>query len=90
MRQLLILHALLKSACFFPEETFPSGEVSAFEKRMLQDSLDASERLDHVSAVVVKVPEFSIVLLMRPPERILLQDLVLLEVLSDSPALVIC
>lgn len=42
---------------------------------MLQDALHAPERLDHVCAVVVQIPKLSIVPLVRPPERVLLQYL---------------
>ena len=58
-----------------PEETFPRWEVRSSEQSMLQDSLDAAKCLDHVSSVVVQVPQFAVVSLVRPPERILLQHL---------------
>lgn len=58
-----------------PEETLPGGEVSAFEERVLQNALHAAQRLDHIRAVVVQVPQFSIVSLVGPPEWILLQHL---------------
>lgn len=58
-----------------PEETLPGGEVSAFEERVLQNALHATQSLDHVCAVVVQVPQFSIVSLVGPPEWILLQHL---------------
>jgi hypothetical protein len=54
-------------------------EVGSLEERMLEDSFNAAERLDHVGSVVVQVPELSVVALMRPPERILLQHLILFE-----------
>ncbi|TNN38638.1 hypothetical protein EYF80_051201 [Liparis tanakae] len=44
-----------------PEETLPGGKVSAFEERVLQDALHAAQRLDHVRAVVVQVPQFAVV-----------------------------
>ena len=56
---------------------------------MFQDAFHSTERLDHIGAVIVQIPQLSVVLLMRPPERVLLQDLILLEILSDAPALVI-
>ena len=56
---------------------------------MLEDALHSAESLDHVCPVVVEVPQLSIVLLMGPPERILLQDLVLFEILSHAPPLVV-
>ena len=58
-----------------PEETFPCWEVSAFEQRVFQYSLDTTQRLDHVSPVVVQVPQFAVVPLVCPPKRILLQNL---------------
>jgi hypothetical protein len=56
---------------------------------MFKDPLDTPQSLDHVSAVVVQVPEFAVVLLMSPPEGVLFENLVLFEVLSNSPTLVI-
>lgn len=58
-----------------PEETLPSGKVSAFEECVFQDALHATQSLDHVCAVVVQVPQFAIVPLVSPPEGILLQHL---------------
>lgn len=45
--------------------------------------------LDHVRAVVVQVPQLAVVALMRPPEGILPQDLVLLEVRPHAPPLIV-
>ena len=56
---------------------------------MLEDSLHAAERLYHVCAVVVQVPQFSVVALMCPPEGVLFQHLVLFEVGPHSPPLVV-
>lgn len=58
-----------------PEETFPCGEVSAFEKCVFQNAFNSPQSLDHVSTVVVEIPQFSVMSLMCPPERILLQHL---------------
>jgi len=58
-----------------PEETLPCGEISAFEEGVLQDTLHATQSLDHVCAVVVQVPQLTVVPLVSPPERILLQHL---------------
>lgn len=63
------------SRLLLPEETLPCGEVSALEESVLQDSFHSTKCLDHVCAVVVQVPEFAIVALMCPPERVLFQDL---------------
>ena len=64
-----------KSLTDVPEETFPCWEVRSLEQSMLQNSLDAAKCLDHVSSVVVQVPQFAVVTLVCPPERILLQHL---------------
>ena len=75
MSQLLVLHRLLKSRGFLPEETLPRWKVGALEECVLQNALDSAQSLDHVSAIVVEVPELSIVTLMSPPEWILFQHL---------------
>ena len=87
--ELLVLHRLLEARGLLPEETLPRGEVGALEERVLEDALDAAERLDHVRAVVVEVPQLAVVPLVRPPERVLAHDLVLLEVGAHAPALVV-
>ena len=51
--------------------------------------LNSSQSLDHVRAIVVQVPELAVVTLMRPPERVLLQHLVRLELGPHPPPLVI-
>lgn len=56
---------------------------------MLKNTLDTAESLDHICPVVVQVPQLTVMLLMRPPERVLLENLILLEVLPDSPSLVV-
>jgi hypothetical protein len=45
--------------------------------------------LDHIGAVVVEVPELAIVFLVGPPEGVLLEQLVLLELLPTPPSLVV-
>ena len=45
--------------------------------------------LNHVRPVVVEIPEFAVVSLMSPPERILLENLVLLEIRSHAPSFVV-
>lgn len=69
------LHEKARSLFLLPEETLPCGEVSALEESVLQDPFHSTKRLDHVCAVVVQVPEFPVMALMCPPERVLLQDL---------------
>lgn len=56
---------------FSPEETLPGGEVSALEEGVFQDTLHATQGLDHVCAIIVQVPKLSIVPLVCPPEWIL-------------------
>ena len=46
--------------------------------------------LDDVSAVVVEGPQLAVVPLVRPPEGVLPQHLVLLELRTQPPALVVC
>jgi len=58
-----------------PEETFPRWEVRSLEQSVFQNSLDTTKCLDHVSSVVVQVPQFAVMSLVCPPERILLQNL---------------
>mmetsp|Transcript_67280 Transcript_67280/g.140139 ORF Transcript_67280/g.140139 Transcript_67280/m.140139 type:complete len:747 (+) Transcript_67280:1153-3393(+) len=87
--QLLELHALLEPACLLPEETLPGWEVGALEECVLEDALHTSQRLDHVCAVVVEVPELAVVPLVRPPERIRAHELVLLPIRPDAPPLVV-
>lgn len=89
IRQLLILHRLLETGCLLPKETLPSGEVCSLEECVLQDTFHPAQRLNHVGTIVVQVPEFSIVTLVRPPEGILLQDLIGLKLCPHSPSLVI-
>mmetsp|Transcript_9904 Transcript_9904/g.16651 ORF Transcript_9904/g.16651 Transcript_9904/m.16651 type:complete len:467 (+) Transcript_9904:1679-3079(+) len=89
VRQLLVLHGLLEARGLLPEEALPGGEIGSLEERVLENALDSAQGLDHVGAVVVEVPELAVVLLMSPPEGILLEDLVLLEVLTQPPPFVV-
>lgn len=90
VRQLLVLHTLFEATSLLPEKTLPRREVSALKQGMLKNTLDTAQSLNHVSSVVVEVPKLSIVFLVSPPEGVLLQDLILLEVLTDTPPFVIC
>jgi len=87
--QLLVLHRLLEAGRLLPEQTLPGGKVGALEERVLQDALHAAQRLDHVRPVVVQVPELAVVTLVRPPEGVLLQHLVRLELRPHPPPLVV-
>ena len=56
---------------------------------MLQDALDATQRLDDVGPVVVEVPQLAVVPLVRPPERVVPALGVLLEERANAPSLVV-
>ena len=56
---------------------------------MLEYSLNSAQSLDHVSPIIVQVPQLTIVLLVGPPKWVLFQDLVLFEILSHPPAFVV-
>lgn len=84
-----LLHAFLKARGLLPEQPLPGGEVGALEQGVLQNALHSSQSLDDVCPVVVQVPKLAVMALMGPPEGVLLQHLVLLEVSPHSPALVI-
>ena len=73
--QLLIFHGLFKAGSLLPEKTLPSWKVRALEEGVFQNAFYSSQRLDHVCAIVVEVPELSIVALVCPPKRVLLQHL---------------
>eukprot|EP01137_Pigoraptor_chileana_P034037 Opistho-2@25960 len=89
IRELLVLHALLKAARLLPEETLPCRKIRALKQRVLENALHTTKRLDHVGTVVVEVPQLAVVTLVSPPKRVLLHDLVLLKVRAHAPALVI-
>ena len=57
---------------------------------MLEYPFDTTECLNHVGAVIIEVPQFTVVFLMCPPEWILFEHLILLEVLPDPPPFVVC
>jgi hypothetical protein len=72
-----------------PEKTLPSREVSTLKQSMFQNTLDTTKSLNHVRTVIIKIPQFTIVSLMSPPEGIIFQKLILLEISADSPAFII-
>ena len=63
------LHGLLETTGLLPEQTLPSREIRSLEQRVLQNALDTSQRLDHVRAVVVQVPQLAVMALVRPPDE---------------------
>jgi len=89
MSQLLILHRFFESRGLLPEKTLPRWEIGALEQGMLKNGLNTTESLNHIGSVIVEIPELTIMLLMCPPEGILLKDLILLEILSHSPSLIV-
>lgn len=58
-----------------PEKPLPGREVSALEESVFQNAFHTTQGLDHVCTVVVQVPELSIMPLVCPPKRVLLQNL---------------
>ena len=58
-----------------PEQTLPRWEVGSFEESVFEDTFNSTQGLDHVRPVVVEIPQLTIVTLVGPPERILLQYL---------------
>mmetsp|Transcript_29770 Transcript_29770/g.62393 ORF Transcript_29770/g.62393 Transcript_29770/m.62393 type:complete len:346 (-) Transcript_29770:4155-5192(-) len=87
--QLLVLHRLLETRGLLPEETLPRGEISSLEECVLQNTLDTAQCLDDIGAIVVEVPQLTVVPLMSPPERIGPEHLILLPVRAEAPALVV-
>ena len=58
----------IKVVCY--KHTFPCGEISAFKQGVLKDDLNTTESRNDVHTVIVKLPQFTIVALRRPPEWI--------------------
>mmetsp|Transcript_1930 Transcript_1930/g.3398 ORF Transcript_1930/g.3398 Transcript_1930/m.3398 type:complete len:226 (+) Transcript_1930:445-1122(+) len=87
--ELLETHRLFKATGLLPEKTLPCGKVGALEESVFEDAFDSTEGLDHISSIVVEVPEFSVMASMSPPEGVDTDDLVLLEISADTPALVV-
>lgn len=56
---------------------------------MFKNSFNASKGLNNISPVIVQVPQLPIMPLVRPPERILFKNLVLLEVSTHPPSFII-
>lgn len=72
----------------YPEEAFPRWECSGLEQRVLQDGLNASQRLDDIRPVGIEVPKLSVMPLACPPERIALHVLIYFELRPGSETLV--
>ena len=80
---------LFEPAASFPKETLPRGEISALEERVLQNAFHATERLNHIRAIIGQNPQPSIVFVVRPPEALLTQMLKVLKLGSHAPAAVV-
>lgn len=89
MGQFFIFHRFFETRGLLPEKTFPSSEISTLEESMFQNTFNTTKCLDHISTIMVQVPQLTIVTVMSPPERILFQNLILLEILTNSPTLII-
>lgn len=55
--------------------TFPSGEISSLEQSMLKDALHAAQSSNDINTVIIQLPQFAIVALRCPPERIAINDI---------------
>jgi len=58
-----------------PRRDLHRWEISAIEERVLQDTLNSTQRGNHVNTTVVELPELSIVALRSSPERVAVMDL---------------
>ena len=70
VRQLLVTHRLLEAGRLLPEETLPGREVGTLEERVLQDTLNTTERGNDIDTVVVELPKLAVMTLRSPPEGV--------------------
>ena len=68
--ELLVPHRLLETGRLLPEQTLPGRKVRALEQRVLEDTFHTTKRGNDIDTVVVELPQFSVVPLRSPPERI--------------------
>lgn len=68
--QLLVPHRLFESRRLLPEQTLPSGEVGSLEQRVLENTFNTTKSSDNVDAIIVELPEFTVMSLRSPPEGI--------------------
>ena len=54
----------------FWKHTFPCGKISAFEQGVLKDTLNTTECRNDVHTIIIELPQFTIMALRSPPERI--------------------
>ena len=60
---------------FSRKEPFQVGKISTFEESVLQDTLDTTQRGNHVNTIVVELPELSIMAMRSPPEGVAVTDM---------------
>ena len=70
VREFFVSHRLLETRRLFPEQTLPSREISTLEQSVLQNAFNTTEGSDDIDTVIVELPQFPIMALGRPPERI--------------------
>lgn len=78
----LSMGSLLPTHRFLPEETFPGGQRRAFEQRVFDNPFPTTSGFDQISSIMVQMPPFTVVTLVRPLEEILLEDWGCFEVRS--------
>ena len=89
VRELLVPHRLLETGRLLPEQTLPGREVCTLEERMLKDTLHTTESSNNIDTIVIQLPQFTVMTLGCPPEGIVLKQLILLPIRSDSPPAVV-
>jgi hypothetical protein len=65
------------------KHTFPCGEISAFEQGVLKDALNTTKSCNDVHTIIIKLPQFTIVTLRRPPEWITI-SVILAVIIKES------
>ena len=70
VRELLVSHRLFETGRLLPEQTLPGWEISALEQGVLQNTFNTTKSGDDINPIIVELPQFSVMALRRPPERI--------------------
>ena len=68
--ELLVSHRLFETGRLLPEQTLPGREISALEQGVLQNTFNTTKSGDDINTIIVELPQFSVMALRRPPERI--------------------
>jgi len=68
------------------EKSLPCWEIGSLEESVLKNSFNSSKSLNHISAIIVELPQLSVMFVMGPPEWIDFEDLILLEIQSNTPS----